>query len=121
MKKTLTLKSVSKITPTHVSPTPPIQGGKKSNKGQQKACTALLNQLNEMITCGTTVFIQMRHGTGYRGLPISLEDGWLTMSQVSIHGTKQTASTPTILIQIHDGSLIAHLHPVDLINSIGAK
>ena len=123
MKKNLTLKSNSKINLTESSPAPPIQiqGGRQPKKGQQKTCTALLSQLTDLIHSGSKVFIQMRNGTGYCGLPTQLEDGWLTMSAVSIHGTKQTASTPTILIQIHDGSFIAHLHPVDLINSIGAK
>jgi hypothetical protein len=123
MKKTLTLKSNSKINPTESSPAPPmqIQGGRQPKKGQPKACTALLIQLNDLIQSGSKAFIQMRSGTGYCGLPTQLEDGWLTMSAVSIHGTKQTASTPTILLQINDGTFIAHLHPVDSINSIGAK
>ena len=115
MKNTLTLKSISKIIPSHDSPTPPIniQGGRQPKKGQQKAGTGLLNQLTALIDSGSKVFIQMRNGTGYCGLPTQLEDGWLTMSEVSIHGTKQTASSTSILIQIHDGAFIAHLHPVD--------
>jgi hypothetical protein len=123
MKNTLTLKSISKSIATHGSPAPPmqIQGGRQPKKGQPKVCTALLNQLTTLIDSGSKAFIQMRNGTGYCGLPTQLTDGWLTMSAVSIHGTKQTASTPTILIQIHDGSFIAHLHPVDSINNIGTK
>ena len=123
MKNTLTLKSISKIIPSHASPTPPIhiQGGRQPKKGQQKACTGLLNQLTALIDSGSKVFIQMRNGTGYCGLPTQLEDGWLTMSEVSIHGTKQTASSTSILIQIHDGAFIAHLHPVDSLNNTGAK
>ena len=115
MKKTLTLKSNSKSIPTLDSPAPPIhiQGGRQPNKGKQKACTALLSQLTELIGSGSKAFIQMRNGTGYCGLPTQLEDGWLTMSEVSIHGTKQTVPSESILIQIHDGSFIAHLHPVD--------
>ena len=120
MKKTLTLKSILKSIPVHDSPAPPIQiqGGRQPKKGQQKACTALLNQLTALINSGSKVFIQMRNGTGYCGLPIQLEDGWLSMSEVSVHGTKKTVSSTSILIQIHDGAFIAHLHPVDsLINS----
>ena len=123
MKNTLTLKSISKSIATDDSSIPPIhiQGGRQPNKGKQMACTALLSQLTELIGNGSKAFIQMRNGTGYCGLPTQLEDGWLTMSAVSIHGTKQTASTPTIMIQIHDGTFIAHLHPVNSTNSIGAK
>ena len=123
MKNTLTLKSISKNIATHDSSIPPIhiQGGRQPNKGKQKACTGLPNQLTALIGSGGKVFIQMRNGTGYCGLPTQLEDGWLTMSKVSIHGTKQTASSTSILIQIHDGAFIAHLHPVGSLNNTGAK
>ena len=121
MKNTLTLKSISKSIATHDSPPIQIQGGRQPNMGKQKACTALLNQLTALIDSGSKAFIQMRNGTGYCGLPIQLEDGWLTMSEVSIHGTKQSASSTSILIQIHDGAFIAHLHPVDSLNNTGVK
>ena len=123
MKKTLTLKSISKSIPIHDSPTLPIQiqAGRQPKKGQQKACTALLSQLTALIGIGSKAFIQMRNGTGYCGLPTQLEDGWLTMSEVSIHGTKQTVPSQIILIQIQDGAFIAHLHPVDSLNNTGAK
>jgi len=123
MKKTPTLKSISKSIPIDDSSAPPIQiqGGRQPKIGQPKACTALLNQLTALIVSGSKVFIQMRHGTGYCGFPTQLEDGWLTMSDVSIHGTKQTASSRSILIQIHDGAFIAHLHPVHYLNKNGVK
>jgi hypothetical protein len=123
MKNTLTLKSISKSIATDDSSIPPIhiQGGRQPNKGKQMACTALLSQLTALIGSGSKAFIQMRNGTGYCGLPTQLEDGWLTMSEVSIRGTKQTVSTQSILIQIHDGAFIAHLHPVDSLNNTGAK
>ena len=122
MKKPLTLKSNSKSIPTLDSPAPPIhiQSGRQPKKGKQMACTALLSQLTALIDSGSKAFIQMRNGTGYCGLPTQLEDGWLSMSEVSIHGTKQTASSTFILIQIHDGAFIAHLHPVDSLNNTGA-
>jgi hypothetical protein len=115
MKKTLTLKSISKSIATHDSSIPPIhiQGGRQPNNGKQMTCTALLSQLTALIDSGSKAFIQMRNGTGYCGLPTQLEDGWLTMSEVSIHGTKQTASSQSILIQIRDGSFIGHLHAVE--------
>ncbi len=123
MKNTLTLKSISKSIPSQDSAALliQIQGGRQSKKGQPKVCTALLNQLTTLINRGSKAFIQMRNGTGYCGLPTQLEDGWLTMSEVSIRGTKQTVSTQSILIQIHDGAFIAHLHPVDSLNNTGAK
>lgn len=122
MKNTLTLKSISKNISTHDSTALPIQiqAGRQPKKGQPKACVVLTNQLNELIASGSKAFIQMRNGTGYCGLPTKLDDGWLTMSEVSIHGTKQTVSSQSILIQIHDGSFIAHLHPVDSTNKAGA-
>lgn len=122
MKNTLTLKSISKNIATQDSTALPIQiqAGRQPKKGQPKACVALSNQLNELIASGSKVFIQMRNGTGYCGLPTRLEDGWLSMSEASIHGTKQTASSTSILIQIHDGAFIAHLHPVDSLNNTGA-
>jgi hypothetical protein len=115
MKNTLTLKSISKSISTHDSPALPIQiqAGRQPKKRLPKECTALLSQLTKLIDSGNKVFIQMRNGTGYCGLPTQLAEGWLTMSEVSIHGTKQTASSTPILIQIHDGAFIAHLHPVD--------
>jgi hypothetical protein len=123
MKKTLTLKSISKIIPSHDSTALPIQiqAGRLPKKGQPKNCKALISQLTTLIDSSSKAFIQMRNGTGYCGLLTQLEDGWLTMTSVSIHGTKQTASTPTILIQIHDGSFIAHLHSVNSTNIIGTK
>ena len=123
MKNTLTLKSISKSIPTHDSPALPIQiqAGRQPKKGQPKACTALLNQLTSLIGSGSKAFIQMRNGTGYCGMPTQLEDGWLTMCEVSIHGTKQKVPSRSILIQIHDGAFIAHLHPVDSTNKTGAK
>jgi hypothetical protein len=123
MKNTLTLKSNSKINPIESSHALPIQiqAGRPTKKGKPKASSALLSQLTDLIHSSSKAFIQMRNGTGYCGLPVQLEDGWLTMTSVSIHGTKQTASTPTILIQIYDGAFIAHLHPVDSTNSIGTK
>ena len=113
-KKTLTLKS------RHTKPAVPVAQAApicvvagRANKGQQhKSCHAVLDRLTELVQARRKVFIQMRHGAGYCGTPVSLEDGWLTMTNVSIHGTKQSIVSQSILIQINDGSFIAHLHPV---------
>ena len=124
-KKTLTLKSTSRntkvaVTVTQSAPMCIVAG--RADKGQkQKSCLAVLERLTELVQARRKVFIQMRHGAGYCGVPVSLEDGWLTMTNVSIHGTKQTAISRSILIQINDGSFIAHLHPVDALNNIRAK
>ena len=121
MRNTLTLKSNAKgISPNGVpAPSASIQGGRQPKNGHQKACKPLLRRLTEMINSRSKVFIQMRHGTGYCGVPTLLEDGWLTMSDVSIHGTKQTSSSSNLLIQIRDGAFIAHLHSVDSLNKTG--
>ena len=115
MKNTLTLKSISKSIPTHDNPALPIQiqAGRQPKKGQPKDCTALLSQLTTLIDSGSKVFIQMRNGTGYCGLPTQLADGWLSMANTTIHGTKKVIQVPTILIQVRDGSFIAHIHATD--------
>ena len=112
----LTLKSTSRTTQPapeadEITPTCVI-AGRSPKRAAKKSCIALFERLRELINDRQTSFIQMRHGAGYCGTPISLEDGWLTMINVSIHGTKQSAVSRSILIQINDGSFIAHLHPV---------
>lgn len=115
-KKTLTLKSTSRTTQpalaaAEITPTCVI-AGRSSKRAAKQNCIALIERLRELVKASEAVFIQMRHGTGYCGVPVSLEDGWLTMNNVSIHGTKQTAVSNQILIQLKDGSFIAHLHAV---------
>ena len=107
-RKILTLQKVP--TPQSCEQSVVVQAGKKSNKGNP-ANTRLIELLQELVGTHCRVFIQMRHGTGYCGIPSALQDGWLTLQHVSIHGTKQMASAPSILIQINDGSYIAHVHP----------
>ncbi len=122
-KKTLTLKSVSRnskpaIPSAHVKPNCVIAGRVTKGKTHQ-SCSAVIKRLSELVQAHRKVFIQMRHGAGYCGFPIQLDDGWLTMTEVSIHGTKQTASSPSILIQVQDGTFIAHLHAVESHNKTG--
>ena len=124
-RKTLTLKSTSRSTQPapaadEITPTCVI-AGRSSKRAAKQSCTAVIERLRELIEFRLTAFIQMRHGAGYCGVPVSLEDGWLTMTNVSIYGTKQTAISRSILIQINDGSFIAHLHPVDSLNNTRAK
>ena len=111
-RKILTIKPkvTSPLTP---EPTIQIMAGRTPLKGAKTTSSALFNQLNELVCAQCKTFIQMRNGAGYCGTPIGLKDGWLTMTQVSIHGTKQKAFAAVILIQIKDGSFIAHLHPAD--------
>jgi hypothetical protein len=115
-RKTLTLKSTSRTSqpaPAAVEITPTcVIAGRSSKRAAKQSCTAVIERLGELIELRQTSFIQMRHGAGYCGIPVSLEDGWLTMTNVSIHGTKQSTVSQSILIQINDGSFIAHLHPV---------
>lgn len=116
-KKTLTLKSTSRTTQPApaadgITPTSVIAGRTPKRAAKQR-CTALIDRLRELIELRQTSFIQMRYGAGYCGIPVSLEDGWLTMINTSIHGTKHTATSQEILIQLKDGSFIAHLHAVE--------
>ena len=116
-RKTLTLKSTSRTTQPapaadEITPTCVI-AGRTPKRAAKQSCTALIERLRELIEFRQTSFIQMRHGAGYCGIPVSLEAGWLTMTNVAIHGTKQTATSQEILIQLKDGSFIAHLHAVE--------
>jgi hypothetical protein len=122
-RKTLTLKSVSNADqsqPTPSSTDSVVNAGRRPKSAAKSASTALLSHLQEMVDSGKRIFIQMRHGAGYFGFPAELTDGWLTMKQVSIHGTKKALTVPHILIQISDGSFIAHIHPADS-SAIGAS
>ncbi len=116
-RKTLTLKTTSRTT----QPVPAadeitatcVIAGRSSKRVSKQSCTPVIERLRELIESRQTSFIQMRHGAGYCGVPVSLENGWLTMTKVSIYGTKLTAMSKDILIQLRDGSFIAHLHAVD--------
>lgn len=118
-KKTLTLKSslratqCSKDQPIQTETVQAVLAGRALKRQGTNKCQPLLDRLDELISSQSHVFIQMRHGAGYSGVAKHLESGWLTQSAVTIHGTKQKATTPNILIQIKDGSFIAHLHAVD--------
>jgi hypothetical protein len=124
-RKTLTLKSTSRTTqpaPSTAEITPAcVLAGRSSKRAVKQSCAALFERLRELMKDRQTVFIQMRGGAGYCGDPVSLEDGWLTMTNVSIHGTKQSTVSQSILIQINDGSFIAHLHPVVTLSNTGSS
>jgi hypothetical protein len=118
-KKTLTLKSSLRATqcpkdqPIQAETAQPVLAGRALKRQGLNKCQPLLDRLDELISSQSHVFIQMRHGTGYSGVAKHLESGWLTLSAVTIYGTKQKATTQNILIHIKDGSFIAHLHAVD--------
>ena len=114
---TITLKSRINKPVLTTSPATTIFGGKATKRS--KNYTPLLDQLSELVRTRSKVFIQMRHGAGYCGVPVQIEGYWLTMIDVSIYGTKQQATAQRILIQINDGSFIAHLHSVDKLAAIG--
>ena len=108
---TITLKSRFNKPFLTSSPATIVVAGKATKHG--KNCAPVVDRLSELVQTRSRVFIQMRHGAGYCGIPVELEEGWLTMSEVSIQGTKHQATAQRILIQINDGSYIAHLHAVD--------
>jgi uncharacterized lipoprotein YddW (UPF0748 family) len=114
---TLTLKSRNINPVLTTSPATTVVAGKSTMRS--KNCAPVLDQLSELVRTRSKVFIQMRHGAGYCGIPVQIEGYWLTMIDVSIHGTKQQAAAQRILIQINDGSFIGHLHAVDESLAIG--
>lgn len=108
---TLTLKSRINKPVLTTSPATTVVAGKATKRS--KNCTPVLDQLSALVRTHCKVFIQMRQGAGYCGTPVQIEGYWLTMIDVSIHGTKQQAFAQRILIQINDGSFIGHIHAVD--------
>ena len=113
-KETLTLKTKSSedlTTPSiRAEATTSVAGGKKPNNGNAKSPKAVTRLLEAAIPNNVSVFIQLRHGAGYRGLPTMLDDGWLTLQDAEILGTKQNRCVAELLIQVKDGSYIAHIH-----------
>ena len=114
---TITLKTRINKPVLTTSPATTVVAGKSTKRS--KNCAPVLDQLSEFVRTRSKVFIQMQHGAGYCGVPVQIEGYWLTMIDVSIHGTKQQATAQRILIQINDGSFIAHLHSVDELAAIG--
>ena len=108
---TLTLKSRINKPVLTTSPATTVVAGKSTKRS--KNCAPVLDQLSELVRTRSKVFIQMRHGAGYCGIPVQIEGDWLTLTDASIQGTKQQATAQRILIQINDGSFIGHLHAVD--------
>jgi len=121
-KKTLTLKSTSRnpepATPAANSTPLSVVAGRAVKGKAQQSCPAVIAHLTELVRDRRKVFIQMRHGAGYCGVPVQIEGGWLTMTGVSINGTKQTSWSSNILIQVNDGRFIAHIHPTDSTNQL---
>lgn len=118
-KETLKLKATSTtideanlIVPTEPNQVSHVIAGrcKKSHAFSNKA---LISRMQSAIDSKSTLFIQMRHGVGYMGCPISLEAGWLSLANTTIHGTKKAMQVPAVLIQVRDGSFIAHIHATD--------
>ena len=111
-KETLTLKAKS----ARESTTPPITAasattvtaGRDPSKG--KSPSAVTRLIESAISKRAYVFIQLRHGTGYRGLPTKLDQAWLTMEDAEVLGTKQNMHVGELLIHVKDGSCIAHVH-----------
>ena len=114
---TITLKSRINKPVLTTSPATTVVAGKSTKRS--KNCTPVLDQLSELVRTRSKVFIQMRQGAGYCGIPVQIEGYWLTMTDVFIYGTKQQATAQRILIQINDGSFIGHLHAVDELPAIG--
>jgi hypothetical protein len=118
-KETLKLKAISTtideanlIVPTEPNQMSHVIAGrcKKSGAFSNKD---FISRLQSAINSKSTLFIQMRHGVGYMGCPTSLEAGWLSLTNTTIHGTKKAMQVTEVLIQVRDGSFIAHIHATD--------
>ena len=116
-KETLTLKSKSAkgLTTPSISAeaATTVTAGKEPNRGNAKPPSAVTRLLEFAIINSVNVFIQSRQGTGYRGLPTKLDKGWLTLDDADILGTKQNMHVGQLLIQVRDGSYIAHIHTTE--------
>lgn len=89
-----------------------IAAGRDTRSGKAKTGRCVMRLLEAAIIHKVNVFIQLRHGAGYRGLPSMLDDGWLTLRDAEIFGTKQNMHVTELVIQVKDGSYIAHLHTI---------
>ncbi len=107
-----TIDEVDLIVPTEPNQVCHVIAGrcKKSGAFSNKA---LISHLQSAINSKSSLFIQMRHGVGYLGCPTSLEAGWLSLANTTIHGTKKAMQVTEVLIQVRDGSFIAHIHEID--------
>jgi len=94
-----TIDEVNLIVPTEPNQVCHVIAGrcKKSGAFSNKA---LISHLQSAINSKSSLFIQMRHGVGYLGCPTSLEDGWLSLANTTIHGTKKAVQVPVVLIQV---------------------
>jgi hypothetical protein len=116
-KETLTLKSKSTRDSTAPSTlavaATTVTAGKEPNKGNAKPPSAVTRLLEFAIINSVSVFIQLRQGVGYRGLPTKLDKDWLTLEDADILGTKQNMHVDQLLMQVRDGSYIAHIHTTE--------
>ena len=82
-KETLKLKtkSAGELTapPTQALAVAPIVAGRNTSLGKAKTAKGVTRLLEAAVVNKVSVFIQLRHGAGYRGLPTMLEEGWLTL------------------------------------------
>ncbi len=113
----LKIKSKQKA-PSTSEPNPmEINAGKHSKQLTASTPRIVLEQIQSAINASNPIFIQMKHGTGYQGLPLKLEDGWLYMVDSIIYGTKQNALSTNLVIQLKDCSQIAHVNDANCVLS----
>jgi len=116
-KETLTVNSKSTrdstATSTLAEAATTVTAGKEPKRGNAKPPSAVTRLLEFAIINSVYVFIQLRQGGGYRGLPTKLDKGWLTLDDADILGTKQYVHAGELLIQVRDGSYIAHIYATE--------
>lgn len=85
-------------------------GRKRTSAKSYVPSSLFMDTLSNALDRCSHVFIQLRSGTGYSGLPVQIQGGWVMLSEATVHGTKRRAQVNDLLIQLGDCSQVAHIH-----------
>ncbi len=84
----------------------------------------VMARLCDALRCHCAVFIQLRCGVGYMGVPVELRDGWAILTNASIHGTQKSYKVTELAIQLGDCGQIAHVRSIgndDIVTAISIE
>jgi len=70
----------------------------------------LIQAIEAAVQQRTPIFIQMRSGAGYLGLPVHIQDGCVRLIQASIRGTKREVDVDEVIIILGNCGQVAHIH-----------